>query len=146
MLHFFLFPHPMRFKLFSPLCRLLHLCLKTPIKSCTQIPLKILSLGCHLFSRGLDQIRPRAAYRKEAPIASAQGLENTIIVPCDINARASMGAPDTCPIEEAKKRKQSQRATLPLLSKVKCLYCMKWTLFIQLLEVCVSFIGSLSGY
>lgn len=55
---------------------------QTRINSCTQIPLKILSPGCHLFSRGLDQIRPRAAWKKKRKKKGGtsvwmRGLENT---------------------------------------------------------------------
>lgn len=48
---------------------------QTRINSCTQIPLKILSPGCHLFSRGLDQIRARAACREGAPLFQCTALK-----------------------------------------------------------------------
>lgn len=108
---FFLFLAPLRFTSMqapSPLPQ-------TRINSCSQIPLKILSPGCHLFSRGLDQIRPRAACREGGGTSvSIHSLENTTIQPYYITAHASMsflwdtysGKPST------------ERAFLPLVSRL----------------------------
>lgn len=94
------------------------------INSCTQIPLKILSPGCHLFSRGLDQIRPRAACREGAPLFQCTALKtqhynhSTLLCMLVLALLTRIEKNNT-------KKTSTKRAVLTLVPEVKYLYCKK---------------------
>ena len=103
---------------------------QTRINSCTQIPLKILSPGCHLFSRGLDQIRPRAAWKKKKKkkrghfCLNARPWEHNN-ARCYSTAQASVSSPDTRRLRRKNKGTRHKRAILPSISRLNA--CVVWT-------------------
>lgn len=111
------------FVLTPALCRLLHLLLQTWINSNAKIPLKILSPGCHLFSRGLDQVRPKASCRDGGTSVSMRALEKTTIKAYFITVHARVSASDTS--WEKYTRTKLIKSSSTLGFKVKCLHCVE---------------------
>lgn len=95
---------------------------RTRINSCTQIPLKILSPGCHLFSRGPDQIGQGLLAEKKkggAPLFQCAALRTQRCTAlqyrscqCELSWHTSA--------EKEKKKDLAQKSYSSLGFKVKC--------------------------
>lgn len=95
---------------------------RTRINSCTQIPLKILSPGCHLFSRGPDQIGQGLLAEKKKGghlCFNARPWEHSDVRRYS-TARASASSPDTRRLRRKKKKDLAQKSYSSLGFKVKC--------------------------
>lgn len=95
---------------------------QTRINSCTQIPLKILSPGCHLFSRGPDQIGQGLLAEKKKGghlCFNARPWEDSDVRRYS-TARASASSPDTRRLRRKKKKDLAQKSYSSLGFKVKC--------------------------